>query len=173
MSSQKGFATISVGKKRLPSKPTQRSKTSSFGITINPNIPALPGTELSELVKADLLKSARDIFGSENNFKHYVKFIKGGQWDSDHVVEVPTNNITIEINSKNEWHIQGFVTVVHRSFIHLNRDKMLLTVAENLQNAKPRIKPSNIHIDIQTGGKFQGGTKFDDARRANYPKKDL
>lgn len=155
-----------------------RVVTSNFGVTINPNIYTKPGTEKHIEVRDALLKAARKIFGTESDFKKYIAFKdrnRQATWSQQYIVGVPINNITVEYGESGYWHIQGFISVVHRSFIHLNRDRLLETVAQKLSNVKPGIGPSNIHIDIQTGskGNNRGGGDFDLIRRANYPLKNI
>lgn len=161
-------------KKRAP-----RNKTSTFGITINPSIKTFPSEEKHKIVHDCLLKIATDIFGSENNFKNYVRFRKEGEsWTPEFITKVEDNNITIEYSSKNYWHIQGAIHIKHRSNILLNIDEFKKKTVKELNDCLiplniigTLLTPSNIYVHIQTGY----GNKYisEDIQRAiDYPLKD-
>lgn len=142
-------------------KSKTKQRESIFSLTVNPNISTTPDTPEHKLIHDKLLNVAREMFGTEENFKQYIKFNIPGHTYDTHIIDVKENHVTIEYGKLKKWHIQASFDITHKSNIHLDRIKILKKVASNMN-----ISESNIHIDITTP------KKDDKTKMLEYPLKN-
>jgi len=100
-----------------------RNRVSDFFITMNTNT-RMSGTITSESPLISVLENASaTLFGQEEYFTRFVKFPKGGSWNSENIIAL--NVLTgVEVGTDEDHghrlHVHAQFKVTHRSFIKLD-----------------------------------------------------
>lgn len=125
----------------------KKDKESVFSLTINPNINTKPGTSQYEELKAKMMKTTQEIFGSPLSFKPYIKFRNNKHDFNATYIKGIELKPTIEYGPQGRFHLQAFIKIKHRSNIQLNRELFVEKYAEGIG-----IKESQVYINIEVEG---------------------
>jgi len=132
----------------------RKLKDSSFLVTINPNKSYYDRTTESYTLMERRLKALGNYLLSKKNLMKFVDFIDKGDVElprSEHValVEEIGNDRTasVEYNSQYRLHLHVYVSFKHRTFMKLNRDRIL-----TMASAITHIPAKEMHCNISVQG---------------------